>query len=339
MTHTDLPRFRDKLALVGMASSTRHLAPFDDDSYEIWSVNEVGNTAFDAFKWVKRFDRLFQIHPRWDFTRSNNGNDPNHWLWLQDKSGTCNMCGGSAKVGERDCPSCKDGIYHPLESRQWPKVIYMQEAHDDVPNSVRYPLEEMVALNPRGEYFDSSLAYMVMLASTMGYKEIYIVGFEMAAQSEYFYQRANFEFLFGVLTSRGCNIRLPEETTLLKGELYGYKNMKTGYRQQLDMRIAVLTNELNTHNMELAKTEGELRVWKNLMSNSPLTPAGETGFAEVQSRYGKLLGLVNIVKGAKYETENLRKLYDTYFIPDGSKGETSVRKDTDEYIKTVYGSN
>jgi len=325
-------RFKDKLALVGFASTTRLQAPFDDDEYEIWTVNEAGNIAIPAFSWVKRFDRLFQMHPRWDFSRKNNGNDPNHFSWLRNIEEVCAMCGGTAKFNNADCPACDKGLYRPLESRSWPKVIYMQEAHEDIPNSVKYPLEEMIALNPMGEYFDSSLAYMVMLASTMGYKEIFIVGFEMAAQSEYFYQRANFEYLIGLLSARGQKFRFPAETTLLKGPLYGYKNMKTGYRQQLDMRIAILNNELAQHSAELGKMEGELRVWKDFANDFP------DKLSEAQTKYGKLLGLVNIVKGAVYETENLRKLYDTYFVADALDGRTTVREDTDKYVKTTYSA-
>lgn len=330
-TYKDYPKFKKKVALVGMASTTRNQAPFDDDSYEIWAVNEMGNNTHPAFSWVKRFDRLFQMHPRWDFSRKNNGNDPNHFHWLLNTPEVCQLCGGTGKIADKPCSACKNGMYYPLESRSQVKVIYMQEAHDDIENSVAYPLKEMVALNPMGKYFDSSLAYMTILASTMGYDEIFITGFEMAAQSEYFYQRANFEYLIGVLSTRGQKFRFPKETSLLKGQLYGYENMKTGYRQQLDMRIAILNNELATHNMELAKTEGELRVWKSFTGTEPLP---ENGYGECQTRYGKLLGLTNVVKGAIYETENLRKLYDTYFVPDSTV--TTVREDTEKYVQTTY---
>lgn len=324
-------RLKNKLAIVGMASTTREQAPFDDPAYEIWAVNEMGNIAIPQFKWVKRFDVLFQLHPRWDFSRANNGNDPNHYAWLLNQSLPCNHCNGTGKFAEKDCPSCDSGIYIPLSSRAWPKYIYMQEQYADIPNSVKYPLKEMIALNPSGRYFDSSLSYMIMMASQMGYEEIFIVGFEMAAQSEYFYQRANFEYLIGVLSERGQKFRFPKETSLLKGEMYAYENMKTGYRQQLDMRIAVLSHDIDVHNIELARVEGELRVWKNMVSPDP------KGFEEVQTRYGKLLGLVNLEKGAKYETENLRKLYDTYFVEDVN-GETNTREATEQYVKTVYGT-
>ncbi len=336
---TDVPvKQRNKVALVGFAPTTRHLAPFDDDTYDIWTVNEAGNITSSAFSWVKRFDVLFQIHPRWDFSRKNNTNDPNHFLWLKNVSGKCNACDGTGRIGTGDCPFCVVGVYTPPVSREWVRAIYMQEAHPDIPQSVRYPLEEMVALNPMGKYFDSSLAYMTMLAATMGYEEIFIVGFEMAAQSEYFYQRANFEYLIGLLTERGQVFRFPPNTTLLKGPMYAYENMKTGYRQMLDMRIAILNNELQQHKFNLAKVEGELSTWKNIQTQSPLTPTGEAALQEVQTRYGKLLGLTNIVKGAIYETENLRKLYDSYFVSDILGEQRDIREVTDAHIKTVYGA-
>jgi hypothetical protein len=90
--------------------------------------------------------------------------------------------------------------------------------------------------------------------------------------------------------------------------------------------------------MELAKIEGELRVWKKFEETSPRTPTGDEQFLETQSRYGKMLGLVNIVKGAVLETENLRKLYDTYFVADALDGRTTVREDTDKYVKTTYNT-
>src|SRR5512147_2410648 len=102
-------RTQDKVALVGFAPTTRDQIPWDDPSYEIWTVNEAGNTSIPAFQWVKRFDRLFQMHPRWDFSRKNNTNDPNHYHWLRNESAPCVMCNATGKVGEQVCPACKNG--------------------------------------------------------------------------------------------------------------------------------------------------------------------------------------------------------------------------------------
>jgi hypothetical protein len=331
-------KLRDKVALVGFAPTTRDLAPFDDDEYEIWTVNEAGNIVLPAFSWVKRFDRLFQMHPRWDFSRENNGNDPNHFHWLQNITAPCLMCKSTGMIGEQKCPACSNGTYSPPISRTWPTFIYMQDQYKDIPNSVKYPLDAMVKMNPRGRYFDSSAAYMINLAAAMQYKEIYVIGFEMAAQTEYYYQRANFEYLVGLWTARGTNFKFPKNTTLLCGPLYGYENMKTGYRQNLDIRMAILTNELAQHNRDLAKLEGEMEVWAKLSAQGTLTPPIQALAMEAKAKYSKLLGLVNLVNGAKYEAENLRKLYDTYFMGNEADGRTTMREDQDNYVKTIYGA-
>jgi len=329
-------RFKDKVCILGFANTTRDLAPYDDDSYEIWTVNEAG-----AFPWIKRFDRLFQMHPRWDFTRKNNGNDPNHWLWLQNKSGTCTLCEGAGVYGKdkTKCPACDNGQYVPPKSREFPKVIYMQQAHSDIPGSETYPLKEMIALNPAGKYFTSSLSFMLILAAAMGYKEIFLAGFEMGNQTEYFYQRANAEYLIGYLTNKKTNIVLPAKSSICKGKLYAYENMNTGYRQQLDMRIDVLKTQIerNIHDMSVA--EGEVKLWKKFTEmTEPITPESQLQMiAEAQSRYTKLNGLVNTVKGAQKETENLRDLYDRYFVAaENGNDEQGMREDTTKYVQTEY---
>lgn len=51
---TDVGR---KVAIVGSADTSRHLAPCDDPSWEIWTLNDMGPL-------LSRIDRLFEIHSR-----------------------------------------------------------------------------------------------------------------------------------------------------------------------------------------------------------------------------------------------------------------------------------
>lgn len=44
-----------KVAIVGAAETSRHLAPFDDPSWEIWTLNDMCRIA-------PRIDRLFELH-------------------------------------------------------------------------------------------------------------------------------------------------------------------------------------------------------------------------------------------------------------------------------------
>lgn len=48
-----------KVAIVGCANSTRHMAPFDDESFEIWGCCELGR--FQEGRWT----RYFEIH-KWE---------------------------------------------------------------------------------------------------------------------------------------------------------------------------------------------------------------------------------------------------------------------------------
>ncbi len=72
---TSTPK-RDKVAIVGFATSSRGLAPFDDPSYEIWTLNQL-------YRHVKRCTRHFDLHMNWDDDAANvEGTD--HEGWIRD---------------------------------------------------------------------------------------------------------------------------------------------------------------------------------------------------------------------------------------------------------------
>lgn len=66
---------KDKVAIVGFSTNHRHLAPVDDESYEIWGMN-------NAYVHLKRADRWFELHSEdqygWDLRRPGE-----HVKWLQ----------------------------------------------------------------------------------------------------------------------------------------------------------------------------------------------------------------------------------------------------------------
>lgn len=324
-------RTKDKVALVAFAPTTRDLAPWDDPDYEIWILNEGYN-----FPWVKRFDRLFQIHPRWDVFRLDNANDPNHGLWLQNKSGPCVNCKGTGKLSQGACGRCVDGVYTPPANRSSVKSIFMQKQWDDIPNSVEFPLNEVTNLLPLNgqKYFASSFAYMLSLAFLMGFPRVEIYGFEMGTNTEYSYQRPNAEYLMGLYQGKGLDIYLPKESTLRKSLLYGYQNMRTGYRQQLDMRVAVLDLQLKKEQQILDNLTGQVQLAATIENMDPAKRD------ELSATYGKQMGLVNVVRGAKLETENLTRLYDTYFIDndDIEFDPSLIREDTKKHVETTYSA-
>lgn len=50
---------RKKVALVGYAETTRHLAPFFDEEWEVWGLNQLN-------RWIPRADRWFEMHSEWN---------------------------------------------------------------------------------------------------------------------------------------------------------------------------------------------------------------------------------------------------------------------------------
>ena len=181
------------VAIVGANEYTRHLAPWDNPNIDIWVFNEWAN-----HDWCKRWDAVLQLHKPEIYQRLDNDKDPGHWAWLQQDHG---------------------------------KPVYMQEVDPDVPNSVRYPLEEINA-----EYL-STLTYKgipvnnlgctaslaVALALYQGYERIEVYGIEMAHSSEYRSQRANFSFWVGVATGRGVQVDLFCTHGLFHAPIYGYE--------------------------------------------------------------------------------------------------------------------
>ncbi len=117
------------VAFVGMASTSRHLAPFDNKDIPIWALNESATPRFD---FLKRCDRIYQMHQEWDFLRWNNHNYEEYRKWLKER--------------------------HDLE-------IFMQ---DDIakqgtyPSAKPYPLKEiMETFGATALYFTSSVCYLI----------------------------------------------------------------------------------------------------------------------------------------------------------------------------------
>lgn len=337
LTWEDFPRLKDKIAIVGFATSTRGLTPWDNEEYEIMSLNEGY-----AFPWFKRADRWLQIHPHWDFEKDNNMNDPNHFLWLKNESGTCTRCEGRGflltKENEQipcNANGCKDGIYTPPKMRK-SLPIFMQEAYPDIPNAVKLPLDEIhnkffkKFLGGR-KYFTSSASYMLGLAMLYGYKRIEFYGFEMGTKSEYHYQRANFEYLVGVAHGLGFDVHIPNKSPILKGQLYGIENMQQGYRQNLEMRKVFLKMKEEEARAEMFKLAGAVEALKPLDGSDDFKKMVQ----EYLNKYHQALGLVNVYSGAIKETENLTDLYDGYY----RNGTESTRSDEDlvkEHVNQGY---
>jgi hypothetical protein len=137
--------------------------------------------------YCRRVDRYFDLHP---------------WKWISEKP--------------------VPGYLNWIKSVQTP--VYMQRKFKDVPFSVRYPRERVMAEYPR--YFTSQAAWMIALALSEGVTHLGFFGIHYSLDEEHRKQRAGCEYWMGVAIGRGVQIVNPEGSPLLRepGWLYGYES-------------------------------------------------------------------------------------------------------------------
>lgn len=176
-----------KVAIIGRCYSTRSDAPWDDRSWEIWSL------AWDPLPVTHR---IFETHQ-------------NFRMYFGNK---------------------EDGDWHVAGLRMSKVPVYMLEHHADIPQCVRYPMEEVHkivgnATNAKTPYLESSIAYMLALAIHEKVDRVGIFGVDLHCESEYSYQRPNLEYIIGLARASGVKIYIPPQSTLLthqNGVPYGY---------------------------------------------------------------------------------------------------------------------
>lgn len=178
-----------KLAIVGTHPDTRENAPFDSPEFDIWVQNEAAQ-----MDWCKRWNACFQMHKMEVYTSPNNPTRNDHWDWLQQDHGE--------------------------------RAIWMQDRDERVPNSKKYPLEDILKTVPGAawQYFDLTGAYMMALAIHLGYREIEIYGMDLISNTEYTYQLGCWRFWVGIALGSGINVVLKcEENDFGHGVMYAYQ--------------------------------------------------------------------------------------------------------------------
>ena len=201
-----------RVALVGGASETRWMLE-QSKADEFWTVNWSYN-----YDWIKRIDRLFEIHPAWLYASVDKvewEKPRKHWEWLTQHVG------------------------YP---------VYMQRKLPGVPESIEYPLDQvistifadkLVTLTKDGEYlpgdiFGSSMDYMMGLALLEGFDEIEVIGIEMGSTTEYRYQRESFAVWTGIAIGRGVRVIRGQGSSLFRIKRYGYQGGQMIFRQDLE---------------------------------------------------------------------------------------------------------
>ena len=181
-----------KLAIVGAEEHTRNHAPWEDESFDIWVVNE-----WVTAEWCKRYTASIDIHWEEIYTDPRFDREGKYWQWLKQAHG---------------------------------KPVYMQKVDPDVPDSVEYPLKEINRLflsnltyqDRPVKNFRSSISYCIALALYLGYEQIDIYGVELVG-IEYKGQAQNFAFWVGLATGRGVRVNAYCSQGTFLAPLYDYE--------------------------------------------------------------------------------------------------------------------
>lgn len=198
------------LAIIGSHPRTREQFDFTREA-DVWLFNEALSNKNNV--WAKRADAVFQMHVPVIWKNPNNRNDPHHFEWLQN---------------QHDC------------------VVYMQEQYAEVPESVRYPKDEILdMLGDRDNHFlTSSVPQAMALAAYLGiYNRVEIYGVAMETNTEYQFQREGVSFWLGYLKGKGIDVYFADPT--FHAPLYGYEGEVFIKYERFAERIAELTPNLD----------------------------------------------------------------------------------------------
>jgi hypothetical protein len=199
-----------KIAIVG-CSDHKHLAPFGNDEFEIWGVNNMYHSMNP--EQMKNVGKWFEIHQI--------ANDGKNFIRRGSKDFRGQPVNDYVKqLGQLPCP------------------VLMQRKWDEVPNSVEFPIKELMEMFKTDYYTNTiswEIAYALMLIERKEYLPyIGVWGVDMATNTgsifslpEYSHQRPSCEFWLGMCLGRGVTIEIPAESDLLKLRyLYGYQELE-----------------------------------------------------------------------------------------------------------------
>lgn len=193
---------------------------------EIWMFNEAPNVKDKEGKKIyKKPDFLFQLHNQAIWKNPINRSDAKHYKWLKSKNAP---------------------------------PTYMQKKFQDVPNSIEYPIKNVLSLvknikiNIDGKekdfkYFSSTPDYALALVAELWnkgkkYKNVEIYGIELELETEYVYQRMGFGFWLGVLAGMGIPVKI--YSSIFNEPMYGYEGDLEISSKEIEKRINDLEKEL-----------------------------------------------------------------------------------------------
>lgn len=239
-----------KIGIIGSAPSSVRLAPYNDPQWALWgcSPGVYGVAPYG------RIDTWWEVH-RYEPPTCGDPNNAANKGWFSPEY-------------DRFLKEFKGPVFmaSPVADVEVPVAA--------IPNSVRVPFEDYVA--KYGPYFfASSMSYMLVHAieTLLGMRKdrntpeageaIGLWGVDMAAASEYAWQRPGCQHFIGLAKSLGIDIVLPPESDLMQPpSLYGICEYNPRHAKllarmnEMDQGVAHWTNVLTNAQQQLAHVKG-----------------------------------------------------------------------------------
>lgn len=161
--------------------------------------------------------------------------------------------------------------------RACPIPIMMLDLYPDIPNGVRYPVEEINAwIGPSArDYLTSTPAYMaayVVWSKAMGINphltEIGVWGIDLIVGEEYDYQKPCMEFWLGVARGAGMALTIHEKSSLLKTlQRYGLSSGHVTFGPFTHARFQTKIEQMEKRKQEIEIEKARIEGAQWAMSN------------------------------------------------------------------------
>ena len=196
---------------------------------------------------VKRIDRLFELHP---------------------------------------IEELRTMFRHYSSIKEFDGEVVMIDHYDEVPNSVKYPYDEIKARfwHPtmgKKLYVTNSVTWMLLLALHEGYTDISMFGVHMSHELEYAYQRSSCSWVLGIihgwiLDGKPYHLHIADGSELMRAQYeYGFEQ-PTELMEKMKFRVgnleggvAKVKSDMDKARDTLARTEGavsEAKFWLSYVS-------------------------------------------------------------------------
>jgi len=218
---------REKCAIVGTAQTWKE-TPWNDTSLDIWTLNDAYMLG------MPRIDVHFEQHPL--------------DMFVYRKHDQKVFTHADIPAGHYLRP---EGHLEWLKKKADDSLVITKEAPPaDWAHAMQYPREAMekefadflwVDKTWDRPYASSGPLWMMLLAISMGYKEIQIYGIHLATEREYVEQRPNFEGIIYYAIGKGIKIHLPKTAPICKGtHVYCYEKRYSQERDALRHHVSVV---------------------------------------------------------------------------------------------------